>query len=100
MALYPVVRKLLQKRVVLASASPRRQEILSNAGLRFEVVPSRFKEQLNKASFPTPYAYAMETAKQKALDVARRVHQKDLRAPDIVIGADTIVDWGPHKKRR
>ncbi|XP_015425939.1 PREDICTED: N-acetylserotonin O-methyltransferase-like protein, partial [Myotis davidii] len=60
-------------------------------GLRFEVVPSRFKEKLNKASFPTPYAYAIETAKQKALDVARRKQQKDLRAPDIVIGADTIV---------
>ncbi|XP_054576182.1 probable bifunctional dTTP/UTP pyrophosphatase/methyltransferase protein [Eptesicus fuscus] len=91
MVLYPVIRKLRHKRVVLASASPRRQEILSNAGLRFEVVPSRFKEQLNKAAFPTPYAYAMETAKQKALDVAQRMHQKDLRAPDIVIGADTIV---------
>ncbi|XP_036883617.1 probable bifunctional dTTP/UTP pyrophosphatase/methyltransferase protein isoform X2 [Sturnira hondurensis] len=89
--LYPVIRKLLDKRVVLASASPRRQEILSNAGLRFEVIPSRFKEQLSKASFPTPYAYAMETAKQKALEVARRMHQKDLRAPDVLIGADTIV---------
>ncbi|KAM5290650.1 putative bifunctional dTTP/UTP pyrophosphatase/methyltransferase protein isoform 2-T2 [Glossophaga mutica] len=33
----------------------------------------------------------METAKQKALEVASRMHQKDLRAPDIVIGADTIV---------
>ena len=31
MVLYPVIRKLLEKRVVLASASPRRQEILSNA---------------------------------------------------------------------
>ncbi|XP_036167015.1 probable bifunctional dTTP/UTP pyrophosphatase/methyltransferase protein [Myotis myotis] len=91
MVLYPVIRRLRNKRVVLASASPRRQEILSTAGLRFEVVPSRFKEKLNKASFPTPYAYAIETAKQKALDVARRMHQKDLRAPDIVIGADTIV---------
>ncbi|XP_070258803.1 probable bifunctional dTTP/UTP pyrophosphatase/methyltransferase protein [Myotis yumanensis] len=91
MVLYPVIRRLRHKHVVLASASPRRQEILSTAGLRFEVVPSRFKEKLNKASFPTPYAYAMETAKQKALDVARRMHQKDLRAPDIVIGADTIV---------
>lgn len=89
--MYPVIRKLQQKRVVLASASPRRQEILSQAGLRFEVVPSRFKEKLNKASFPTPHAYAIETAKQKALDVARRMHQKDLRAPDIIIGADTIV---------
>ncbi|XP_008566286.1 PREDICTED: N-acetylserotonin O-methyltransferase-like protein [Galeopterus variegatus] len=94
MALCPVVGKLLHKRVVLASASPRRREILSNAGVRFEVVPSRFKEKLNKASFSAPYAYAVETAKQKALDVASRMHQKDLRAPDVVIGADTIVTVG------
>uniref|UniRef100_A0A8I3W498 Acetylserotonin O-methyltransferase like n=1 Tax=Callithrix jacchus TaxID=9483 RepID=A0A8I3W498_CALJA len=88
MVLFPVIGKLLHKRVVLASASPRRQEILSNAGLRFEVVPSRFKEKLDKASFATPYGYAMETAKQKALEVANRMYQKDLRAPDMVIGAD------------
>lgn len=44
-------------------------------GLKFEVVPSQFKETLRKASFPTPYAYAVETAKQKALEVARRMHQ-------------------------
>nr|XP_031301912.1 probable bifunctional dTTP/UTP pyrophosphatase/methyltransferase protein isoform X2 [Camelus dromedarius] len=94
MVLCPVIGKLLHKHVVLASASPRRQEILSNAGLRFEVVPSRFKEKLCKASFPTPSAYAVETAKQKALEVARRMHQKDLRAPDVVIGADTIVTIG------
>ncbi|XP_033706066.1 probable bifunctional dTTP/UTP pyrophosphatase/methyltransferase protein isoform X7 [Tursiops truncatus] len=94
MVLCPVIGKLQHKRVVLASASPRRQEILSNAGLRFEVVPSRFKEKLHKASFATPYAYAVETAKQKALEVAGRMHQKDLRAPDVVIGADTIVAVG------
>ncbi|XP_030664504.1 probable bifunctional dTTP/UTP pyrophosphatase/methyltransferase protein isoform X2 [Nomascus leucogenys] len=94
MVLCPVIGKLLHKRVVLASASPRRQEILSNAGLRFEVFPSKFKEKLDKASFVTPYAYAMETAKQKALEVATRMHQKDLRTPDVVIGADTIVTVG------
>nr|XP_020737354.1 N-acetylserotonin O-methyltransferase-like protein [Odocoileus virginianus texanus] len=94
MLLCPVIRKLQHKRVVLASSSPRRQEILSNAGLRFEVVPSRFKEKLHKASFATPQAYAVETAKQKALEVAGRMHQKDLRAPDVVIGADTIVAVG------
>ena len=49
--------------------------LLPLQGLRFEVVPSRFTEKLSKASFPTPYAYAMETAKQKALEVARRMHQ-------------------------
>ncbi|XP_023380947.1 N-acetylserotonin O-methyltransferase-like protein isoform X3 [Pteropus vampyrus] len=68
-------------------------------GLKFEVVPSQFKETLRKASFPTPYAYAVETAKQKALEVARRMHQKDLRAPDIVIGADTIVTDGKQAVR-
>ncbi|XP_043313573.1 probable bifunctional dTTP/UTP pyrophosphatase/methyltransferase protein [Cervus canadensis] len=79
MLLCPVIRKLQHKRVVLASSSPRRQEILSNAGLRFEVVPSRFKEKLHKASFASPQAYAVETAKQKALEVAGRMHQA--RAP-------------------
>lgn len=83
--------KLVSKRVVLASASPRRQEILTNVGLRFEVVPSWFKETLEKSSFAAPYEYAIETAKQKALEVANRMHVKHLRTPDIVIGADTIV---------
>lgn len=43
-------------------------------GLRFEVVPSWFKETLEKSSFAAPYEYAMETAKQKALEVANRMH--------------------------
>ncbi|KAM6149239.1 putative bifunctional dTTP/UTP pyrophosphatase/methyltransferase protein [Rhynchocyon petersi] len=93
MVLCPVIGKLLHKRVVLASASPRRREILSQAGFRFEVVPSRFKETLDKTSFATPYAYAIETAKQKALEVAHRMHS-DLRTADVVIGADTIVTVG------
>ncbi|KAM3934287.1 putative bifunctional dTTP/UTP pyrophosphatase/methyltransferase protein isoform 1-T2 [Leptodactylus fuscus] len=91
MLLNPVISKLAGKRVVLASASPRRQDILSNVGLRFEVVPSWFKETLDKSLFSSPYEYAVETAKQKALEVARRMHVKHLKTPDIVIGADTIV---------
>lgn len=42
-------------------------------GLRFEVVPSWFKETLDKTLFKTPYEYAVETAKQKALEVAQRM---------------------------
>ncbi|XP_041278060.1 probable bifunctional dTTP/UTP pyrophosphatase/methyltransferase protein isoform X3 [Onychostruthus taczanowskii] len=91
MVLNPVLGKLVSKRVVLASASPRRREILTNVGLRFEVVPSWFKETLEKSSFTAPYEYAVETAKQKALEVANRMHVKHMRTPDIVIGADTIV---------
>nr|XP_048297629.1 probable bifunctional dTTP/UTP pyrophosphatase/methyltransferase protein [Myodes glareolus]XP_048297630.1 probable bifunctional dTTP/UTP pyrophosphatase/methyltransferase protein [Myodes glareolus] len=91
MALTPVLRRLRGLRVVLASASPRRRDILSYTGLRFEVVPSRFSETLDKATFPTPHDYAQETARQKALEVAQRLREKDQRTPDIVIGADTVV---------
>ncbi|GCC31445.1 probable bifunctional dTTP/UTP pyrophosphatase/methyltransferase protein isoform X1 [Chiloscyllium punctatum] len=91
MVLNPVISKLNGKCVVLASASPRRREILNNVGLRFEVVPSWFNETLDKSSFEMPYNYAIETAKEKALEVAKRMHLKHFRTPDIVIGADTIV---------
>lgn len=91
MLLHPVISKLRGKLVVLASASPRRQEILTNAGLQFEVVPSWFKETLDKALFKTPYEYAVETAKHKALEVAQRMPIKHLKKPDLVIGADTVV---------
>uniref|UniRef100_A0A1A8FS78 Acetylserotonin O-methyltransferase-like n=3 Tax=Nothobranchius korthausae TaxID=1143690 RepID=A0A1A8FS78_9TELE len=91
MVLNPVISKLAGKLVVLASASPRRLEILRNAGLRFEVVPSWFKETLDKSLFKAPHEYAVETAKQKALEVARRMPLKHLKTPDVVIGADTIV---------
>ncbi|XP_069035058.1 probable bifunctional dTTP/UTP pyrophosphatase/methyltransferase protein isoform X2 [Lepisosteus oculatus] len=91
MVLNPVISKLGGKLVVLASASPRRREILTNVGLRFEVVPSWFKETLDKSLFKAPYEYAVETAKQKALEVARRMQFKHLKTPDIVIGADTVV---------
>uniref|UniRef100_A0AAV2K0H7 G-protein coupled receptors family 1 profile domain-containing protein n=1 Tax=Knipowitschia caucasica TaxID=637954 RepID=A0AAV2K0H7_KNICA len=91
MMLNPVLSKLVGKLIVLASASPRRQDILRNAGLRFEVVPSWFKETLDKSLFKAPHEYAVETAKQKALEVARRMPSKHLKTPDIVIGADTIV---------
>lgn len=45
----------------------------THQGLRFEVVPSRFKETLDKSQFKTPQQYAVETAKQKALEVAKRM---------------------------
>ncbi|XP_054644155.1 probable bifunctional dTTP/UTP pyrophosphatase/methyltransferase protein isoform X2 [Dunckerocampus dactyliophorus] len=91
MVLNPVISKLAGKLVVLASSSPRRLEILRNAGMCFEVVPSRFKETLDKRLFKAPQEYAVETAKQKALEVARRMPCDHRKTPDIVIGADTIV---------
>ena len=59
-------------------------------GLKFEVVPSSFEENLDKSTFKHPYDYVKETAKQKTLEVARNL-ALDASPPDLVIGADTVV---------
>ena len=55
---------LCARHLVLASASPRRREILGNLGLKFDVVVSRFDEDLDKAKFGNGGEYAMATAQQ------------------------------------
>ena len=69
--------------LVLASASPRRQELLRNAVIAFEVHPAHIAED------PLPgepaKACAERLARQKALAVARQ------RPQDFVLGADTVV---------
>lgn len=70
-------------RIVLASASPRRRELLSDLKLSFEIEPAKFDE----ASVPvtTPEEWVRAVARAKALEVASR-------HPDaLVIGADTAV---------
>ena len=82
--------KLQQFRIILASQSPRRRQILTTLGLKFDVVPSRFEENLSHDAFPGPAAYVVENARQKAEEVFSRVAVLD-RHPCIVIGSDTIV---------
>ena len=69
--------------LVLASASPRRQELLRNAGISFTVQPANVDEApLAKES---PRECAERLAREKALAVWR------MRPQDSVLGADTIV---------
>ncbi|KAK3099936.1 hypothetical protein FSP39_012123 [Pinctada imbricata] len=88
--LQPVLHQLNSQRLVLASGSPRRKQILENIGLKFDVIPSNFEENLDKSSFKHPADYARETAKRKALEVAKRLQGSDNPA-DLVIGADTVI---------
>ena len=70
-------------RLILASASPRRIELLNLLGLAFEVMPSGVDEDSRRGE--TPREHAVRLAEEKALAVARR-------APAAwVLGADTIV---------
>ena len=81
---------LCARRLVLASASPRRREILGNLGLKFDVVVSRFDEDLDMAKFGSAAEYAMATAQHKALEVADRLEKED--QPFMIIGSDTVVE--------
>ncbi|MDO5519616.1 MAG: Maf family protein [bacterium] len=70
-------------KVVLASNSPRRKEILSQVGIKFDVVPSAVEEKTVKTN---PSEVVLDLSMQKADDVSYKV--KDSA---IIIGADTVV---------
>jgi len=69
--------------LVLASASPRRQQLLRNAGIFFEVQPAEVDE--TPIGGESPRACAERLAREKALAVWRE------RPQDVVLGADTVV---------
>lgn len=70
-------------KIILASASPRRRELLSQMGLHFEVLPSQGEEIITKIK---PEEAVMELAQQKAEEVSARCEDDTL-----IIGADTVV---------
>jgi septum formation protein len=74
--------------LILASASPRRTDLLREAGWVFAVEPSRADEDL--AGSPSPQAAARELAERKARAVAELHRGEEVW----VIGADTIVALG------
>jgi len=73
--------------LILASVSPRRSQLMSEAGYEFTVVPPEVDESAFTAEKANPVEYAKRLALAKAKSVAGK-------HPDsFVIGADTIVDF-------
>jgi len=68
--------------LVLASQSPRRQEILERAGFRFEVRLSGVEEV--RLAEESPEDYVRRLSREKALSVS-------MNANEVVVGADTVV---------
>lgn len=71
------------KNIILASASPRRRELLEMAGLPFTVCPSQGEEEITVSD---PAEVVEELAEQKAREVFLKTGGESL-----VIGADTVV---------
>jgi septum formation protein len=72
--------------VILASASPRRRELLERAAVDFEVRPANVPERREPGEPPALFARRLALAKARA--VARTA---GARPPRLVLGADTIV---------
>lgn len=74
-------------KIILASASPRRRELLTQIGLKFEIMPSHKEERMQGNR---PAQVVMGLAMDKAEDIFGQVG--GIEKPDVlVIGADTIV---------
>ncbi len=71
-------------KLILASNSPRRKQIMKDMGLEYEVVPSNYDEKLDSDEFT--YDKIEDIATQKCLDVVRRSDKNSL-----VFAADTVV---------
>ena len=80
--------KLENKKIVLASQSPRRIELLRSVGLGFEIYPPQFDEQPMPGF--SPVDYAKHNASEKAHWVAKHMEH------DLIIAADTVVTLDNH----
>lgn len=72
-----------EMRIILASASPRRRELLSQLGVEFEVCPSQGEEKITEV---LPERAVMELAQQKAAEIAAKTE-----GDAWILGADTVV---------
>ena len=84
--------------IILASASPRRKDLLEQIGLEFEICPAKGEEIITESR---PDAVVLELSRQKAEEVAAGVLTYNEQHPDLatpqdilVIGADTVVAYG------
>jgi septum formation protein len=76
--------------LILASASPSRRAVLTNAGLSFEIVPATIDERA--AEKPLVDAGATSDDIAAALAMAKAVNVSEARHGDLVIGADTVIE--------
>lgn len=77
-------------RLILASASPRRRELLARIGLSFEILPARGEENPHSA---IPEEMVQELSAGKALEIYGSLEEQE-KEEAVIIGADTLVAFG------
>jgi septum formation protein len=83
-------------RLILASGSPQRRQLLADAGYAFELLPPREHVECGICSTGGPAALVTELAMSKALDVAAQL--KELAEPPapatVILACDTVAECG------
>ncbi|KAF9887051.1 hypothetical protein FE257_010545 [Aspergillus nanangensis] len=87
----PILNDLRNRRVILASSSPRRRQIMSLLGLpKLEIIPSNAAEDFPKTM--EPFEYVLATATKKAQTVyEQEILNEEKGEPGLILAADTIV---------
>lgn len=87
----------MKEPLLLASASPRRREILTCAGIPFEVAPS-LAEELTDENLPVE-ELVVENAKNKAMEVFSRFPGRTVLGADTLVTANGIALGKPHDRK-
>lgn len=77
----------MKNKIILASASPRRRELLAWAGVDFQVITGSGEEHIRETE---PFRIVEELSAEKAFQVAETISEEE---GTVVIGADTIVSF-------
>ena len=80
---------MLMERIILASASPRRAELLRAAGIEFDAMPANADETVHPGE--TPEAYVQRVAEAKATAVRHRANGRPVLAADTVVVVDEVI---------
>jgi len=75
-------------KLILASRSPRRQELLAEAGYQFDVIPPAELAECGRSSGESPAELVARLAYRKAADVANRVRR------GLIVACDTVAECG------
>ena len=75
--------------LILASASPRRQELLASAGIAFEVIPSEVDEEAREGE--SPEEYVSRLAREKATEAAAKEGHRWVLAADTIVAIDGTI---------
>jgi len=82
-------------RLILASGSPQRRQLLADAGYEFEVIPPRESAECGICSTGGPAGLVVELALSKAFDVTAQLKDRGELSDDVVIVAcDTVAECG------